>query len=105
MRNDRAGKDFTHVNPFFKETLTIPVVAKRDNLKIYEGRIIFVAEGELLYFSDVVIRAENPMCYVNGNEYVPLVGDVLEIENEGSFQVMDVQNQYGVFLCDLRRLG
>lgn len=97
----RLAGDFKNVDVFFKNSIctNYRVLPDGDWLK---G--IFVGEGELLYFNDIVVRSENAMIYVNGNEYVPKKGDQIEVEGEGTFQIVDVVNIYGIYVCDLRKV-
>ena len=97
----RLAGDFKNVDVFFKDSICTNY-RKVGETSWKKG--IFVAEGEFLYFSDIVIRAENAMIYVNGNEYVPKKGDQIVIEGEGTFQIVDVVNTYGIYVCDLRKV-
>jgi len=35
---------------------------------------------------------------------VPKKGDQIVIEGEGTFQIVDVVNTYGIYVCDLRKV-
>lgn len=99
------GTDFSNVDVFFKDSICTRYKLKNESEYTKKG--IFVAEGELITFFDIAIQAESAMLYVNGNEYTPRKGDVLEIEgeNECEFQIVNVQHQYGIYLCTLRRVA
>jgi hypothetical protein len=96
------GSDFQNVDVFFKDSITT-LYRKVGETTWKKG--IFIQEGEIITFWDVAIQAESCMLYVNGNEYVPQKGDVIDLreDNQYYYEVVNVQNQYGIYLCTLRR--
>jgi len=97
------GSDFQNVDVFFKDSITTPY-RKLGETTWKKG--IFIQEGEIITFWDVSLQAESCMLYVNGNEYVPQKDDIIELQEDSIYvyQIVNVQNQYGIYVCTLRRM-
>ncbi len=99
----RWGTDFQNVDVFFKDSIT---TSYRKVGETTWKKGIFIQEGEIITFWDVAIQAESYMIYVNGNEYVPQKGDAIELKDDNTYnyEIVNVQNQYGIYVCTLRRI-
>ena len=97
------GTDFNSVDVFFKDSITTNY-RKLGETTWKKG--IFIQEGEIITFFDIAIQAHSCLLYVNGNEYEPQKGDMIELQEDSTYvyEIVNVQNQYGIYVCTLRRI-